>query len=78
MHEKQIGNVMQPIDRFVVARNQRLAMRIGARHDERKRLHRIEPCGAGKASGGLMKEQILERSIGQHHTQPRNPRRDAC
>ncbi len=79
VHQKRVGDALQPGQGFVVADHQRLAARVGAGHHEQQvlRVVAVQPGRARGPAGGLVEQQELDRRAGQHHAQHVQARRDA-
>ena len=77
MQQEGVGDARQPRERLFVARHERLAAGIGARHHQRQLVVGVEPRGAGRSARRLVEEQVVQRRIRQHDTEPCESRRDA-
>ena len=64
---RQTGQTAQGLG---VVRDQGLAPRIGAGHDQAQILGRGQPGQASGTTGGGVEEQVMEGSVGQHAAQP--------
>ncbi len=74
MHEQYIGNLTQTFKGLVVPLHKGLSMGVGTRHHQGEGLGCAQPGNASGTAGGLMKQQILQGSVGQHHADLIQPR----
>ena len=77
VHEERVRDARESCDRFFVAGDERLASRVGAGHYQYEVVQRVQPRGSSGTSGGLVKQQVMQRCVGQHYTEPGDARSDA-
>ena len=71
--EQRVGDAGEPPERFAVVDDQRFAARVGARHHQHELLRRLEPCRTRGPTRRLVEEQVLQRRVRQHRSEPREP-----
>ena len=76
VHDEGVGQAGEPRQGFLVVDADRFAVAVAAAHQQREILRLFEPFDARGASGGFVKQQVVDRRDRQHDTQPGKTRGD--
>ena len=69
--DETVGDAAQTPYRLFIADDQRFAAGVGAGHDQQQRLRLLQPRRAHRPFGRFVKQQIVQRRVGQHHAEVR-------
>ncbi len=76
VRDDEVGDPGEFLMRLVVADDERLAARIGARRHQHESVGSMPGDRVNGRSGRNVEDQMMRRRIGQHDAEPREPRRD--